>query len=132
MIETQAKPVKREGEGRQLFLLTISPLIWAAHLLLSYITAAIWCEKFVSPDGSLAAVRTAIVIYTVIGFGATLLVAWIGWRMDRLDAAAPRHDRDSARSRHGFLGFATLLLSGMSAVAILYQAMVVIFIRSCD
>jgi hypothetical protein len=132
MIENEAKPVKREGEGRQLLLLTVSPLVWAAHLLLSYITAAIWCAKYVSPDGSLEVVRSAIAVYTLIAFGATLLVAWIGWRMDRLGAAAPRHDRDSARSRHGFLGFATLLLSGMSAVAILYQAMVVIFIRSCD
>lgn len=132
MIENQAKLVKREGEGKQLFLLAVSPVIWAAHLLLSYITAAIWCAKFVPSDGSLGVVRSAVAVYTAIAFGATLLVAWIGWRMDRLDAANPPHDRDTARSRHGFLGFATLLLSGMSAVAILYQAMVVIFIRSCD
>ena len=30
-----------------ILLLTLGPLIWAAHLLLSYGTASIWCGKMV-------------------------------------------------------------------------------------
>ena len=34
-------------ESRQsLWLLIVSPSMWAAHFLPCYITAAVWCEKF--------------------------------------------------------------------------------------
>ncbi|MGB7839915.1 MAG: hypothetical protein WBL40_17580 [Terrimicrobiaceae bacterium] len=39
-------------EKRQsLWLLMISPTIWAAHFLLCYLTAAIWCAKFAGRNG---------------------------------------------------------------------------------
>jgi len=41
------------------------------------------------------------------------------------------HDADTPEDRHRFLGFATLLLSGLSAVAVIYTALVVVVFRSC-
>ena len=32
-------------EKESLWVLTAAPTIWAVHLLLSYITAAVWCAK---------------------------------------------------------------------------------------
>jgi hypothetical protein len=51
---------------QSLWLLTASPLIWAGHFLLCYITAAIRCAKMVGPYGSLSAVWVAIAVYTVL------------------------------------------------------------------
>src|SRR5687767_11521418 len=43
--------------NQSLWLLTASPVIWAAHFMLSYITASIWCAKLAGPDKSLWEVR---------------------------------------------------------------------------
>jgi hypothetical protein len=100
-------------ENQSLLLLATSPLIWAAHFLLSYMTAAIWCAKVAGPAGSLSGVRVAIAIYTVVALSGIGLIGRAAFR------------------RHRFLGFAALLLSALSAVATLYACLVVVFIRSC-
>src|SRR5687768_6027233 len=49
-----------------LWLLTIAPAIWAVHLLISYISAAVWCAKFAPPGTPLDGIRRAITWYTVV------------------------------------------------------------------
>ena len=116
--------------NQSLWLLTISPVIWAVHFLASYITAAIWCAKF-SEDGSFRTVRMAIAIYTLVALLGIALTAWVGYQRHVFGRATVPHDFDTPEDRHRFLGFATLLLSGLSAVAVIYVAMVAIFIRTC-
>ena len=53
-----------------LWMLAASPVIWAAHFLLVYVTAAVWCAKFAQPGDSLGGVRTAIAVYTVLALAA--------------------------------------------------------------
>jgi len=53
-------------KDQSLWLLTASPIFWAAHFLLCYLTAAIWCAKVVGLGGSLASARVAIAVYTVV------------------------------------------------------------------
>jgi hypothetical protein len=129
----------RTPDHYSLWLLTIAPTIWAAHLLLCYITAAIWCAKFVGAGGPLGGVRSAIGWYTI---AALIGIAWIGWegfRRHRHASAAPgeggteatTHDLDSADDRHRFLGFATLLLAGLSAVAVVYAALAASYFDTC-
>jgi hypothetical protein len=119
-------------KGESLWMLAASPLIWAGHLLASYCTAAIWCEKFAGPGGSLGAARTAIGLYTLLCLVGIALVGFRGWRRHRYGDSTPPHDLDSPADRHRFLGFATLLLSGLSGVAVLYQALSAAFIGSCQ
>jgi hypothetical protein len=114
-----------------LWLLTIAPTIWAAHLLLSYVTAAIWCARFAVPGGSLGHIRTAIVWYTVVALIGIAVVGWEGFRRHSYGTEATTHDLDSPEDRHRFLGFATLLLSGLSAVAVLYAAIAATFFDTC-
>lgn len=127
------KPLHEKKES--LWLLAVSPAIWAAHFMLCYLTAAIWCAKVAGPDGSLRPVRIAIAIYTVFALAGIGINGWIGYRRHRFGNAGararPRHF-DSPEDRHRFLGFATLLLSALSAVATLYAALVVIFIWNCN
>jgi hypothetical protein len=114
-----------------LWTLVAPPVVWAAHFLGSYITAAIWCAKLAGPAGSLGPARALILAYTVV---AVVVVAILGWRGYRRHAHGDEglpHDVDSAPSRRRFLGFATFLLSLLSAVAILYAATAVAFIEDC-
>lgn len=117
-------------ERESLWGLVVSPVIWSAHFLLCYITAAIWCAKK-GPDASLSTVRVAIITYTAVAIVAIAWNAWDGYRRHRFAKGKLPHDFDSPEDRHRFLGFATLLLALLSGVATLYAAMVVIFFWDC-
>jgi hypothetical protein len=123
--------ISRTPDRDSLWLLTIAPTIWAAHLLLCYVTAAIWCAKFAAPGGSLNGVPTAVAWYTVIALSGITFVGWEGFRRHRSGTEATTHDLDTPRDRHRFLGFATLLLAGLSAVAVLYAALAAMFFETC-
>ena len=121
-------PEKKES----LWLVIVSPTIWAAHFLLCYITAAIWCAKFAGPDHSLGTVRRVIVAYTVIALVGIIWNGWIGWRRHSFGRGALPHDEDTPEDRHRFLGFSTFLLSALSGVAVIFAALVVIFFWNCN
>jgi hypothetical protein len=114
-----------------LWMLTIAPGIWAAHFMLSYVTAAVWCSRFAGPVGSLGSVPTAVAWYTAIALAGIAIVGWNGYRRHGYGAEASTHDLDTPADRHRFLGFATLLLSGLSAVATIYVGFVAALFESC-
>jgi hypothetical protein len=107
--------------------LVAAPLIWAAHFLLSYVTAAIWCAKVAGAD--LGGARAAIAVYTVAALLSILVIGWRAARRHRLGDSP--HDRDSPEARHRFVAFATLLLAGLSAIAIIYAALAAALVGSC-
>ena len=125
---TKPLPEKKES----LWLLVVSPTIWAAHFLLSYITAAIWCAKFAPRYGSLEPVRWAIGIYTAVALVGIMLNGWSGYKRHRLGFETLPHNLDTPGDRHRFLGFATLLLAGLSAIATVFEAMVAVFFNTCE
>ena len=115
--------MKETAEKNQsLWLLTVSPVIWAAHLMLCYVTASIWCAKLKGTDSTFQSVLWAIIAFT----------GWMGYRAHRLGGADAPHDDDTPEDRHRFMGYATLLLSGLSGVAVIYAALVAIFIETCQ
>lgn len=114
-----------------LWLLTASPLIWALHFLCSYVTAAVWCAKYAGEDGLLGSVRVAIAIYTVVALLGIGITGWIGYRNYSYGNGSLPHDDDSPEGRHRFMGFSTLLLSGLSAIATIFVAAVAAFIQTC-
>lgn len=127
--ETHPRPPEEKPES--LWLLTVSPIIWALHFLLCYVTAAIWCAKVVTRSASLDGVRTAVAIYTAVALVGILVTAWRGYLRHEHGTAAVPHDFDTPADRHRFIGFATLLLSGLSAVAVVYVALAVVFMETC-
>lgn len=119
-----------EERHESLWWLTASPVLWAAHFLACYLTAAIWCAK-AGRDVALTGVRGAVAAYTAAALAGIGLVAWHGLRRHRYGSAAVPHDFDTPGDRHRFLGFATLLLSGLSAVAVIYAALAAVFVGTC-
>lgn len=120
------------SEIRQsLWMLTISPSIWAFHFLASYITAAIWCEKLAGRNGPLGSVRLMIAAYTVAALIGIGLNGWAGWKRHQFGSSTLPHDYDSPEDRHRFLGFATFLLAMLSVVATIFVASVALFFGDC-
>lgn len=120
---------------RSLLALVAGPMIWAAHLLIAYAVAAVFCAKVGGlAEGTLRPVRLAIAVLTALALAGIALVGRGGWRRHRHGserAAADPHDADTPEDRHRFLGLATALLAGLSAVAVLYQALAAVFVGSC-
>jgi hypothetical protein len=115
-----------------LWSVAASPLIWALHFVVVYALAAVWCGKLAAPDGSLTVVRVTFALLTAVALAAVVWLGWRGYRRHRLGGTATAsHGADTPEDRHRFLGYVALLLSGLSALAIIYEALVVVMIRSC-
>ncbi|MFN2427246.1 MAG: hypothetical protein ABR587_12455 [Candidatus Binatia bacterium] len=114
-----------------LWLLVAAPTIWAIHFLASYITAAVWCAKHAAEDASLAPARLAISFYTIAALALLAALGRGGWTRHRYGESILPHDVDSPEDRHRFLGFATFLLAGLSALAVVYAALAAVLIESC-
>jgi hypothetical protein len=126
-----AAPHPLHEKHESLWWLAVSPLIWATHFLLCYITASIWCAKWAPREGTLGPVRWAIMGYTIAALVGIALIGRHGLRRHRRGTESQPHDFDTAGDRHGFLGYATVLLSALSAVAVIFAALVVVFFEDC-
>lgn len=124
-------PDQLEERMRNLWLLVISPVIWAAHFSVTYATVAIWCAKVAGRDGPLGSVRWTIAIYTIVALTGIAIAGWRGHGRHRYDGTPATHDFDTRVDRHRFLGYATFLLSGLSAVATIFSALVAVFFEDC-
>lgn len=125
--EEKDLPEEKETAWR----LAMAPMLWGTYFLACYGTASIWCAKVAGADGSLWGARAAIAAYTVIALAGIGIIGRAGLRRHRHGLETEPHDFDTPGDRHRFLGFATLLLAGLSAVATLYVAMAAIFVTDC-
>jgi len=127
-------------ERQSLWLLVLSPSIWAAHFLVSYIVAAVWCGSTENRADSVNSLRIWIVVFGLLSLVGIGFIGKIGWRKYKLEGGSPpfdadggerRFDQDTAEDRHRFLGAATVLLSSLSAVAVVYVCLSLLFVQNC-
>ncbi len=118
-------------QDETLWRLTVPPTIWAAHFLLSYISASVWCSKLGQAGASIGGIRVAIAVLTVVALAGIGMAGIGGYRRHGRGFETAEHDFDSPVDRHRFLGFATLLLAGLSAVATIFTALPAVFIENC-
>lgn len=123
----------RVAESRQRVWIIPAPMVvWGLHFMACYITAALWCGMVAGPLGGLSSARLAIVLYTVAALAAIGGFGWVGYRAHRYDGGEAPHEADTSMDRHRFIGLATLLLSGLGAVGVIYAALTVVFIETCQ
>jgi uncharacterized membrane protein YhaH (DUF805 family) len=131
--------VARAFERDSLFSLIVGPMVWAAHFLIVYITAAIACAHGFFDDEILG-----IRIVQLIGGGATLValalildslvLSWRRWRgrpSDGEPTPLPPHDSSDVTSRRRFMAYASILLSGIALIATVWQSLPLVFFASC-
>lgn len=115
-----------------LWTLFTAPTIWAVHFLFCYVGAAVYCAKRDALGLGFGAVRTGIGIGTAIALALIVLSAWLAWRQWGFGAHEPPHDEPTVHDRNRFQGFATLLLSALSFVAVVFTAMPAAIILECN
>lgn len=111
--------------------LLTAPAVWAVHFLASYVGAAIYCAKPELFPVSFTTVRSLIAAATIAALGLIFVSALLAWRQWGFGSGDPPHDDPTRSDRVLFQGFATLLLSGLSFVAVVFTALPVLFISEC-
>lgn len=114
-----------------LWTLFTAPVVWALHFLACYVGAAIFCAKPGLFGAGFDDLRIAIAAATVLSVAMIVLAAVLAWRQWGFGAGDPPHDAPTRRDRLLFQGYATLLLSGLSLVAVVFTAMPVLFMTDC-
>ena len=121
--------VPREVET--LWTLFTAPVVWAAHFLVCYVGAAVYCAKRDLFSFGFDGVRIGIAVTTIIALSLILASSWLAWRQWGFGAHDPPHDEPTRHDRRRFQGFATLLLSGLSFIAVSSVALAAAFISDC-
>ncbi|MBE9637040.1 hypothetical protein [Salipiger mangrovisoli] len=113
------------------WILVAAPSIWAAHFLISYWVAAIWCAKL-GRGTSLAEPR-----WIIAGLGALCIGAIIGLavlavrRYGGVFVIFEEITESSERGRDRFVGHVALLLCVLSAAAILFTVIPGMVLGQC-
>lgn len=118
-------------EVESLWTLFTAPVVWALHFLLSYVGAAVFCEKPGLLGEDFDNLRIAIGLTTALSLAVIGVSALLAWRQWGFGTGDPPHDDPTRRDRLLFQGYATLLLSGLSFVAVIFTALPVLFITEC-
>jgi len=114
-----------------LWTLFTGPVVWALHFLACYSAAAIYCAKAGQITFSFATLRLSLAAITAGALLAILVAAWLAWRQWGFGTGDPPHDQSTQQDRLFFQGFATLLLSGLSFVAVIFVSVPLVFIEVC-
>ncbi|NEK17234.1 hypothetical protein [Rhizobium leguminosarum] len=118
-------------EAETLWTLFTGPAVWALHFLVCYAAAAVYCAKASEIAFSFGMLRFTLFIVTVFALLAILGAAWLAWRQWGFGSGDPPHDEPTRQDRLLFQGFATLLLSGLSFVAVIFVSVPLVFIEAC-
>lgn len=119
---------ERIPEAREnLWTLVLSPSVWALHFLACYAGAAVACEKGWGFDSA----RRLIAWLTAACALAIAAHAAAAWRRSARGAGPPTREFDTDEDRHRFLGYAELLLAGLSLVGVLYAGGAALAFGSC-
>jgi len=133
MSEPVVSEVKREtGSGTDLWRIIVSPTIWAVHFLASYVTVAVFCEK-AGRAAALAPAEVAVIAYTAAALAG---IGWSTWGLWRVRGRSLTDDdfeyeHNTPEERHRFLSHVALMLCLLSAVAVIYVAIPMLYLSSC-
>lgn len=127
------REVTREtGTGTDLWRVIAAPIVWALHFLFCYIYGAVYCAK-AGRDASLDGPTTVIVGATVVALSLIALSTHHLWKVRgrSLTDNDFEFEHNTPEERHRFLSHVALMLCVLSAVAVLYVAIPMIYLSNC-
>jgi hypothetical protein len=114
-----------------LWVLIAGPTIWAVHFVASYAIASIYCAR-VGRSAPLDPVTNPILVLAGIALAGIVAIGIWGYRRHRKGERPDiPHTADTDLDRHRFVGFAVLLLCGLSGIAVVYTALVALVFENC-
>jgi hypothetical protein len=133
MTDQVTQEVKREtGTGTDLLHVIAAPVVWALHFLFCYVFAAIYCEK-AGRAASLDSPTLVVVIATAVALG---LIGWSTLSLWRVRGRSLtdndfEFEHNTPEERHRFLSHVALMLCVLSAVAVLYVTIPMLYLGTC-
>lgn len=127
------REVQREtGTGTDLWRVIIAPIVWALHFLFCYVYGAVYCAK-AGRDASLDGPTAVIIGATVVALALIGLSTLRLWRVRgrSLTDNDFEFEHNTPEERHRFLSHVALMLCLLSAVAVLYVAIPMLYLTSC-
>jgi uncharacterized membrane protein YbhN (UPF0104 family) len=127
------REVQREtGTGTDLWRVIAAPIVWALHFLFCYVYGAIYCAKS-GRDASLDGPTLVIVIATAVALALIAASTWHLWRVRgrSLTDNDFEFEHNTPEERHRFLSHVALMLCVLSAVAVLYVAIPMLYLTTC-
>lgn len=118
-------------EVETLWTLFTAPVVWALHFLVCYVVMAIACAKGTGSVEGLMGLRMFLGGFTLACLLVIVGAAYLAWRQWGFGTDTPPHDAPTREERRLFQGFATLLLSGLSFIAVVFVALPILFIPAC-
>lgn len=120
-------------DDRSIWVMVAPSVIWAAHFLLCYWIAAIWCAKAAGGgSGPLQPVAWAVAGVTALALGLIWALARHAWRRYGGSLFIGRSiAEDRAEDRKRFLGHVALLLCVLNTVAVIFTALPVLVFDRC-
>lgn len=125
--------VRREtGSGTDLWRVVAAPIVWALHFLFCYVYGAVYCAK-AGRDASLAGPTVVIVAATLVALALIGLSTHHLWRVRGRSLTDDdfEYEHNTPEERHRFLSHVALMLCVLSAVAVLYVAIPMLYLTSC-
>jgi hypothetical protein len=113
-----------------LWVPVVAPSIWSLHFMLCYATAAVWCGRFSPPPSP--GIRTLVAVFTVGALAAIALFFHHGFSRLRYRLPMRPLDDDTPGDREQFVAFTTMLLAGMSLVAVVFEAIAIAVVNRCS
>lgn len=113
-----------------LWMLIVPPTVWALHFLFSYVYAAVRCAKS-GPVEVMADIRSGIAVASVVALLLVAAFGYIAWSQSRVQGDLPPYQDSTDEDRLRFLAVSTLLLAGLSFVAILFTALPAFVFEDC-
>ncbi len=127
------REIRREtGTGTDLWQVIFAPIVWAGHFLFCYVYGAVYCAKS-SRDASLEGPTLVIVGATVLALVLIGLSTLRLWRVRgrSLTDNDFEFEHNTAEELHRFLSHVALMLCVLSAIAVLYVAIPMLYLTSC-
>lgn len=121
------------GAGTDLWRVLTPLVVWAAHFLFAYVWGAVYCAK-AGRAADLGPTQVAVIVATalalaVIGFVAIGLLRVRGRSLTDNDF---EFEHNTPEERHRFLSHVALLICVLSAAGVVYVAIPVFILRSCQ
>lgn len=110
-----------------LWTLIVPPTIWAVHFLFSYLWGAISCAKI----GALPRFPALYAAGTVAALVIIVAAGIIAHVQARVPGDPPPHEESTDSDRIRFIAVSTVLLSGLSFIAVAFTALPVVFLTDC-
>jgi threonine/homoserine/homoserine lactone efflux protein len=119
-------------EVETLWTLFTAPTVWALHFLVCYVVMAIYCAKPGFLGLGFNDYRWILGAFTLVSLAFIVFAGYLAWRQWGFGSGDPPHDAPTQHDRRLFQGFATLLLCGLSFVAVFYTSIPLIFLAECQ